>query len=158
VPRGYTTQDYDLPRMRAELLETHELLAGLGVRAPYTFAYPCGETRVGKEPTSYVGVVSELFVAARGIDARVADPARDSLDLVPACDGAKSAEELVAMVEAAEESGGWLVLLFHGVGGDHLSVSLEAHEALLDHLSRRRDRLWTERFGAVAAHVRAARG
>lgn len=158
VPRGYTTQDYDLPRMRAELLETHQLLAGLGVCAPYTFAYPCGETRVGKEPTSYVGLVSELFAAARGVEARVADPVRDSLDLVPACDGARSADELLALVEAAEQSGGWLVLLFHGVGGDHLSVSLEAHEALLDHLSRRRDRLWTERFGAVAAQVRAARG
>jgi peptidoglycan-N-acetylglucosamine deacetylase len=158
VPRGYTIQDYDLPRMRAELLETHELLAGLGVRAPYTFAYPCGETRVGKEPTSYIGVVSELFSAARGVEARVADPARDSLDLVPACDGAKSPEELVALVDAAEQSGGWLVLLFHGVGGDHLPVAREAHEALLEHLSQRRDRLWTERFGTVAAHVRAARG
>jgi peptidoglycan/xylan/chitin deacetylase (PgdA/CDA1 family) len=157
VPRGYTTQDYDLPRMRAELLETHQVLAGLGVKAPYTFAYPCGETRIGKQPTSYVGLVTELFTAARGVEARVADPLRDPLELVPACDGAKSPDELVALVDAAEASGGWLVLLFHGVGGDHLPVALEAHEALLEHLSRRRGQVWTERFGTVADHVRAAR-
>jgi peptidoglycan/xylan/chitin deacetylase (PgdA/CDA1 family) len=156
VPRGHTTQDYDLGRMRTELLETHSLLAGLGVQGPYTFAYPCGETRVGKEPVSYVGLVSELFVAARGVEARIADPARDPLTLVPAFDGAKSGDELARLLDAAEASGGWLVLLFHGVGGDHLPVSLEAHDALLAELERRRGRLWTERFGTVAAHVAAS--
>lgn len=67
VPRGYTVQDYDLPRMQAELDETLALLAGLGAPAPHTFAYPCGETSVGKVPQSYVGLVAERFLAARGL-------------------------------------------------------------------------------------------
>jgi peptidoglycan/xylan/chitin deacetylase (PgdA/CDA1 family) len=157
VPRGYTTQDYDLERMGTELDETLELLTSLGAPPPYTFAYPCGETRVGKTPESYVGLVADRFLAARGVEPRIADPWRDPLELVPALDGAKSAHELVALVDAAVAAGGWLVLLFHGVGGDHLPVDGAAHAALIEHLAQRRDSVWTERFGGVAAHVRQQR-
>jgi peptidoglycan-N-acetylglucosamine deacetylase len=157
VPRGYATQDYDLSRMAAELDETLELLTALGAPAPYTFAYPCGETRIGKGKESYVDLVSERFLAARGVEPKVADPMRDPLSLVPACDGAKSPEELIAWVERAAAEGGWLVLLFHGVGGDHLPVERAAHATLAEHLARNEGRIWTERFGTVAAHVQAAR-
>jgi peptidoglycan/xylan/chitin deacetylase (PgdA/CDA1 family) len=157
VPRGFTTQDYDLTRMGDELDETLELLTSLGAPPPYTFAYPCGETRVGKTPESYVGLVAERFLAARGVEARVADPWRDPLELVPAVDGAKSPDELVALVEGAIAKGGWLVLLFHGVGGDHLPVDAGAHTALIEHLAQQREHVWTESFGGVAAHVRQQR-
>lgn len=153
VPRGYTTQDYDLARMGKELDETLALLASLGAPQPYTFAYPCGETRVGRNAESYVPLVSSRFLAARGVEARIADPWRDPLELVPAIDGAKSPDELIAWVDHAVAESGWLVLLFHGVGGDHLPVDGAAHAALLAHLAARRDAVWTERFGTVAAHV-----
>jgi peptidoglycan/xylan/chitin deacetylase (PgdA/CDA1 family) len=157
VPVGYAVQDYTLPRMQAELEQTIELLQGLGVSSPPTFAYPCGETHVGTPPQSYVPLVRRLFLAARGVEPRVADPASCDLHNVPAHDGAKTAAELIALVDQAQAEGGWLVLLFHGVGADHLPVSAEAHAALLGHLAERRDSVWTERFGAVAAHVRAQR-
>jgi peptidoglycan/xylan/chitin deacetylase (PgdA/CDA1 family) len=156
VPRGYTTQDYDLARMAEELDQTLALLRSLGARPPYTFAYPCGETHVGKTPQSYVSLVRERFLAARGVEPRVADPLRDPLSLVPAHDGAKSPRELIELVERAVENGGWLVLLFHGVGGDHLPVEREAHTALAEYLARQAGRVWTEPFGGVAAHVRDA--
>jgi peptidoglycan/xylan/chitin deacetylase (PgdA/CDA1 family) len=157
VPRGYTVQDYDLPRMQAELHDTHALLAELGAKPPYTFAYPCGETQIGKEPVSYVPLVRRLFFAARGVTPKLCDPWQEPLELVPAHDGAKSAAELVALVEQAVQHNAWLVLIFHGVGGDHIAVAEEAHAHLLAHLSRRRSEVWTERFGVVAAHVAAER-
>ena len=157
VPRGYTTQDYDRQRMAAELDATIELLSDLGAHRPYTFAYPCGETVIGGGRESYVDLVAERFLAARGVESRIADPRRDALSLVPACDGARPAEELIAQVEGALATGGWLVLLFHGIGGDHLAVDRAAHATLLAYLERRGDEVWTERFGTVAAHVRDRR-
>jgi peptidoglycan/xylan/chitin deacetylase (PgdA/CDA1 family) len=157
VPRGYTSQDYDLERMRRELEQTGKLLQDLGAKGPYTFAYPCGETRIGNPAESYVPLVSELFLAARGVEPRIADPWSDALELVPAFDGSRALSELLELCEQAEATGGWLVLLFHGVGGDHLAVSLEVHAALLEHLARRRDSLWTESFRTVASHVSSQR-
>jgi peptidoglycan/xylan/chitin deacetylase (PgdA/CDA1 family) len=158
VPRGYTSQDYDLERMRTELEQTLVLLRALEAPAPYTFAYPCGETRVGAPAQSYVPLVTERFLAARGVQSRVADPWSDGLDQVPAVDGARSAAELIELVDRAEAEGGWLVLLFHGVGGDHLAVSLDAHAELLAHLTRRRSSIWTGTFRNVAQHVQEHRG
>jgi peptidoglycan/xylan/chitin deacetylase (PgdA/CDA1 family) len=157
VPRGFTTQDYDLPRMATELDQTLELLRSLGARPPFTFAYPCGETHVGTTPESYASLVAERFLAARGVEPRVADPERDPLTLIPAFDGAKTAEELLGLVDRAVAERGWLVVLFHGVGGDHLPVDRSAHAALARHLGSRRAEVWTERFGTVAAHVQAQR-
>jgi peptidoglycan/xylan/chitin deacetylase (PgdA/CDA1 family) len=157
VPRGYTTQDYDLPRMAGELDQTLDLLRELGAPAPYTFAYPCGETRIGKAPVSYEPLVDARFLAARGVEPRIADPSKDPLSLVPALDGAKPVAELLALVERAVAQGGWLVLLFHGVGGDHLPVERAAHDGLLEHLARRAGTVWTDTFGAVAAHVHEQR-
>ena len=76
---------------------------------------------------------------------------------MPAHDGAKTPDELFALLDTAVAQGGWLVLLFHGVGGDHLPVERETHDLLLTALGRRQDEIWTERFGTVAAHVVASR-
>jgi peptidoglycan/xylan/chitin deacetylase (PgdA/CDA1 family) len=157
VPRGYTSQDYTLARMSRELDETLALLRRLGAPEPFSFAYPCGETTVGAPAVSYRGLVATRFVAGRGVAPRLADPEREALDLVSAHDGARPADELIALVDAAEASGGWLVLIFHGVGGDHIPVDLSAHDALLDHLALRRDSVWAGGFGCVAEHVRAWR-
>lgn len=153
VPKGDALQDYDLERMKSELQENKLLLGGLGAQPPYSFAYPCGATTVGEEPKSYGGLVAKDFIAARGVQSQLAAPALVDLNLVPAVDGAKTQEQLLALVDRAEAEGAWLVLYFHGVGGDYLSVELGAHEALLQALESRSDRVWTAPFGKVAAYV-----
>jgi len=158
VPRGYTSQDYDLPRMQAELEQTLELLAGLGASRPYTFAYPCGETQIGPTGESYRPLVQQMFLAARGVEPRIANPELEPFDLIPAYDGARSGDELIALVDQAVQQRGWLVLLFHGVGGDHLAVERSDHQRLLEHLQKRRGEVWTDRFGAVASHLASQRG
>jgi hypothetical protein len=44
---------------------------------------------------------------------------------------------------------------FHGVGGDYLAVSKEAHEELLRYLAANRALYWTDSFVAIMRHVRA---
>ena len=43
---------------------------------------------------------------------------------------------------------------FHGIGGDHLSVSNEAHEELLSYLAAHRDVYWTATFLNQLKYVR----
>ena len=64
---GVVLESYDLERMRAELLQANdELEELLGVR-PVSFAYPCGQTYVGRgrDTRSYVPMVAELFQTGR---------------------------------------------------------------------------------------------
>lgn len=154
VPEGFATQDYDLPRMEAELEETRELLENLTAPSPYTFAYPCGETSVGEQrDQTYIPVIMDKFLAARSTVGALADPATVDLHNVPSFDGATTTDVLLDLVDRAEEAGGWLVLTFHGVGGDYLVVQLDAHAALLQALQSRSSDVWVAPFGTVAKHI-----
>ncbi|MBY0237507.1 MAG: hypothetical protein K2W93_21185, partial [Burkholderiaceae bacterium] len=44
-----------------------------------------------------------------------------------------------------------------GIGGDYLSVSKEAHQALLQHLAANPKLYWVDSFVKIAAHVRQRR-
>ena len=46
---------------------------------------------------------------------------------------------------------------FHGIGGDYLQISNEAHEALLAWLDAHRDEYWTATFGEIMRWVRDQR-
>jgi peptidoglycan/xylan/chitin deacetylase (PgdA/CDA1 family) len=154
---GYALEDYDLPRMEKELRESQARLAGLGLRpAGESFAYPCGQDWVGRDHESYRPLVNKIFQAARGVTNGVAEPWTVDLDLVPAISSA-SADGLRYWAEQAEQSGGWSVYLFHGVGGDYLSTKLEAHQALIDYLSSAQGLVWVAPFGEVAAWVKKHR-
>ena len=155
VKPGFALQDYDLPRMRAELNENLEELRDLGQKPPFSFAYPCGSTWLGTDHASYVPLIEQLFVAARGVNGEVSDPARDTLLDVPSPMGNISGRALTSWVERALSVGGWVVFTFHGVGGDYLPVQADAHEALLAYLEQHETSVWTERFGSVASYVKA---
>jgi hypothetical protein len=68
-----------------------------------------------------------------------------------------SGAELIALVQAAEARGTMVNLTFHGIGGDYLTVSNDAHAELLDYLAAHRDRVWTATFLDIAKHVRSVR-
>lgn len=125
-----------------------------------TFCYPCYQSDVGRGRSrqSYVPLVAERFSAARGWGERPNDPAVVDLWYLGswACEG-NTADELIAYAQAALEQQRWAVFCFHGVGGDHIAVSAEAFQALVDHLATRSHQLWTATLAQVAAHVAAHR-
>jgi hypothetical protein len=126
------------------------------VRGPYTFAYPCGSTWIGEARESYNPLVKPLFSASRGAGSGSIDPATETFENAPSISGDKSGDDLVSLVEEAAKSGRWLVLTFHGVGGDYLSVSAEAHEKLLAHLESH-GAIWTGTFVALSTYVQTHR-
>jgi hypothetical protein len=65
--------------------------------------------------------------------------------------------QLIALVQAAEARGTMINFTFHGIGGDYLVTSTQAHEALLAYLAAHRDRVWTAPFLDIAKHVATTR-
>jgi peptidoglycan/xylan/chitin deacetylase (PgdA/CDA1 family) len=158
VQKGRALQDYDAARMSSELDENIGLLKSLGsAKGPYTFAYPCGSTWIGASQESYIPLVQKRFVAARGGGSRAIDPATETFENAPGIPADKSGDELVGLVQEAEKQNHWLVLMFHGVGGDYLTTSADAHEKLLGYLEAHADTIWTGTFGAIATYVQTHR-
>ena len=88
---------------------------------------------------------------------RAADPTERPLDPmdVPArfFPSDATGADLIAAVHDAERKGGMVVFGFHGVGGDYLSVSAEAHAQLLAYLKAHSDTIWVAPFSTVVGYA-----
>ena len=131
-----------------------------------SFCYPCYQTFVGigAGKKSYVPVVAERFLAARGGGPGNAgeqgnNAARVDLSEVWGADVAGwSGDQLCAAVDEAVAAGRWLVLVFHGVGGEHgLNVEVPDFEQLVSHLARETESVWTDSFINVAEEIQSVR-
>ena len=129
------------------------LLLALDGQDGRTFAYNCAETTAGG--ASFVDAMRPLFRAARIGGDRIVEDVH-SLDrfLVPSWAVENvSGVQMIAFVEKAIEAGGLAVFMFHGIGGEHIPVSREAHQELLAWLASRQDQVWTAPFRDIMAHV-----
>ena len=157
-------ETYTVRQMVGELSTANTLLTAVDGRRERSYAYTCTDEVAGGR--SYVEELKPLFPSARAGQGLASDPDPDgrpqlatdirALDLyrVPSWPVVEtSAEEMIAFVERAAESGGLAVLMFHGVGGDYLSVSHEDHRKLVEYLDANRHRLWTDTFLNVTRHV-----
>lgn len=161
--REHALEDYTLQEMRTELDSANEFIKKtLGVR-PVSFAYPCGQTFVGRgrNTESYVPVVSALFESGRdwfneGANNPVyCDMARlNAMEL----DG-KSFEEIKQLIEAARNKGQWLILAGHEMdeGGSQTSL-LSTIEKICKYTSEPSNGVWIEPVHQVASYIKEKRG
>lgn len=142
-------QDLDtmtVARMQAEVVLGNAMLHAIDGSTAFTFTVPCGDRITGDG--DYVDGLHDHFLGIKvGAGAVVPDMRQLDRMAVPivAPQGSTGAE-LIALVEAAGRRGTMVNITFHGIGADHLSVSSEAHEALLAFLDAHRDRYWTATF------------
>ncbi len=157
VPKGGSLEDHDEARMAGQIEKALEAIRQLGAPAVPSFAYPCGQTFIGEDHRSYIPLVKRHHAFARGVEGAIADPTTVDLMEVPAHDGAMGADACLALVREALARGHWLVFLFHGIGAEHLPISVEEHAALLDGLKALGRDLWVGTFGDVGDYLRQNR-
>lgn len=142
-------QDLDttsVAQMRAQLEVANTMLQAIDGSTEFTFTAPCGD-RMARDG-DYIGEVAGLFVGVKLVGGTVVpdmwtlDPAAVPVTVPVDARGA----DLIALVEEAGRLGTMVNFTFHGIGGDHLSVSREAHDELLAFLAAHRDRYWTDTF------------
>ena len=146
--------NYTVQRMISEIRTMNALLRAIDGKTKRTFAYPCGDMKI--RDTSYIELMKDSFVAARGVTPVILPLQEVNLYNVPcyAING-QSGAELIELVKQAEAKGGLLVFLFHGVGGGHsLNVSLQAHSELLHYLKQHEKNIWTAPMLQVAEYIK----
>ncbi len=151
-------RNYTVDRLVDELTVANRLISAIDGKSRRTFAYTCGNREVGRG-IDFVSVLPDLFPAARtvtnGTFTRAQLAAQPHLIPSFAVNGHGGAE-LIAYAESIIAAGGYGTITFHGVGGDWLSVSKEAHEDLLAYLSANRDKIWVDTVLAVSDYARDA--
>lgn len=145
---------YSLRRMTDEIRMTNTFLTALDGKSVRSFAYPCGDQHVGAG-VSYVDAIKTDFVAARGVTGKVMQLKDIDLFNVHAyVVNGQRGDELIAIVKQAMEQKGFVVFLFHGVGGEHdMNVSLGAHAQLVHFLKENEKDIWVAPFVEICQLV-----
>ncbi|SFG76795.1 Polysaccharide deacetylase [Duganella sp. CF458] len=116
------------------------LLQAIDGKRERTFNAPCFEQQAAGQ--SYWPAIRDEFVALR------------TAGIAPV---GLTGAQLIALVKEQGAQGGVVNLVFHGVGGDYLAVSDEAHDELLCFLAAHRDQYWTDTYLNIVRHQRGAK-
>ena len=159
--RGWVARHRDLDttsaeQMRDQVQVANTMLTAIDGKRERTYTAPCGDVLAGGR--DYLPLLQGDFVAIKAGHGRPAVPASmrevDPYMVGSAGPVGASGQELIALVKQAGARGTMVAFTFHGIGGDHLSVSNEAHEELLRFLAAHRKQYWTDTFLSIMQHVR----
>ena len=147
-----TSETYDVDTMLTEIRTMNTMLTAIDGKPQHSYATPCGQHLAGG-----VDYLPALRASGWVRYTRAADPTERLLDPmnVPArfFPSDATGADLIAAVHDAERKGGMVVFGFHGVGGDYLSVSAEAHAQLLAYLKAHSDTIWVAPFSTVVGYA-----
>jgi len=152
VKPDYNLANYTIQRIRDEIQMNNVFLQALDGKTKRTFAYPCGDMKIGDS----LYLDKKEFVAARGVASAMKKINEIDLYNVDAYGiNGETGDQLIALVKKAIETNSLLVFLFHGVGGEHsLNVSLEAHRQLLRFLKQHEKEIWIAPFIEVTEFIK----
>lgn len=160
--RKNATETYTEKKILDEIGLMNGILNVIDGKKPRTLAYPCSQTVVGgadyKDALRRSGLVKYARTGGNPYTSLITDfAALDPLN-VPSNGptGEPDGAELIAYVKRVREAGGMGVLQFHGVGGDYLKVSAEAHQQLVDYLRSQPD-IWVGTFQDVLDYATTKR-
>ncbi|WP_323815014.1 polysaccharide deacetylase family protein [Cellvibrio sp. NN19] len=157
--RDWVTDDRDLDKvsviqMQDQVKVANSFLHAIDGKTERTYTPPCIDLKAGG--ANYVdGLKSEFVAMKTGFgavtpDMKTLDPYAVPVDFPAGVTG----EQLIAHVKEAAAKGTMANFTFHGVGGDHIVVSKEAHEQLVKYLADNKDIYWTDTFVNIMKYVK----
>lgn len=160
--RDKALEDYTLNSMKIELDSASNLIKKLLGIYPLSYAYPCGQTFVGKgvNTRSYIPVVASMFESGRlWLSEGPNDPSFcDMAQLTGMELDGKSFEQIKSLIESAKTIGQWLVLAGHEMneGGDQTSL-LPTIEAICQYASDPANGVWIDNVHNIASYIKEKR-
>ncbi len=154
VKPEYDLNKYTIQRITDEIEISNVLLEAIDGKKNRTFAYTCGDMKVGD--TSFVDIVKKYFIAARGVGGIIQKINEiDLFNIGCYMVNGESGEDLIELVKKAMNENALLVFLFHGVGGEHsINVSSEAHRKLLSYLKQNEKDIWVAPMTDIGEYLK----
>ncbi len=160
--RSKAIEEYSLEKMRDELMQSNQRIKELLGVTPVSFAYPCGQTFVGRgvDTRSYVPVVASLFASGRTwLNEAPNDPAyADFAQLTGIESDGKDFAQILSVLEEARKNNLWVVLAGHEMNKEGAQTTrLEMLEKLMQYANDPKNEIWIAPVGTVAKYVQAKR-
>ena len=156
--RQKALEDYTLEKMESELKQANDSIKYLLGVTPRSFAFPCGQTFVGRgvHTKSYVPVVARLFSSGRGwLDEGPNDPLFcDFAQLTGMEMDGKEFRDIMVLINNAKANGSWLVLAGHEMGEPGAQTTrLAMLKELLTYAQTPGNGIWIAPVATVADYI-----
>lgn len=160
--RENALENYTMDQMRKQLDSANTLIMNLLGVKPVSFAYPCGQTFVGRGVNieSYVPIIASDFKSGRGwLDEGPNDPAFCDLAQLTGMEmDNKSFAEIKKLIESARAKGSWLILAGHEMNNEGSQTSfLETIEALCRYVNDPSNGIWMGTVNEITDYISAKR-
>ena len=157
--RSRALEDYTLERMMNELDSASRFVTEkLGLH-PVSFAYPCGQTFIGRgiNVQSYVPLIAFLFESGRGwLNEAPNDPAFCDLSQLNGTElDGKSIDQVLKLIESAKTNGYWLILAGHEMDEEGFQTSqLKTIESICKYATDPANGIWIDNVHNIASYIK----
>lgn len=139
VTVDHNLDNYTVTRVVEEVAIANSFLHAIDGQNERTFTPPCNDFMV--ENKNYLNAIKSMFLGFK-LWPEVTKPNYDKLLIADNID----AKQMIAFLEQAKHKEKLVHILFHGIGGDHMSVSAAEHKKLLQYLDNNRDVYWVDSY------------
>ena len=151
---------YDLERMATDIDDASRWITDHFGNPPCSFAYPCGQTFVGRGSSnrSYIPLVAERFLSGRCFNhptpvypwqVDLAQTWSHDVDRL-------SPKAVIGVLEDGLNKGLWVVLTSHDIAPDHSQgIAPDSLRAIGHWVRDKGSAVWADTVGSVAAHIDA---
>jgi peptidoglycan/xylan/chitin deacetylase (PgdA/CDA1 family) len=158
----YDLKTYSRRRIVDEMLLAERVLRLVDGRERRSFAATCGNTTVGPDGAeeSFLDDLRRFATVVRSGEAGVLPLRRPDLVVGSVTADGSTAARIIAAIEPVLATGGWVVVLAHGVGaGTHgLFVDADVHARVIAWIAERSPTVWSGTVSEVAACLQALPG
>ncbi|MCK5466892.1 MAG: polysaccharide deacetylase family protein, partial [Cyclobacteriaceae bacterium] len=161
--REKAIENYSLMDMGDELDSANRIIEHILGTSPVSFAYPCGQTYIGRglQTQSYVPLVAARFKTGRTwLDEGPNDPAFCDLSQLTGMElDGKSFQQIKVLIDDAREKGSWLILAGHEMndGGRQTSI-LSTIDSICQYAMDPANEIWIDHVKNIGDYVREKRG
>lgn len=155
VEPGRDLDKLTVAQMKDQVVLANTVLYAIDGKRERTFTAPCIDKNAGGQ--NYIDAIKSEFVAIK-LESGGVTPDMNKLDpyaVGVAFPNNVTGQQLIDIVKEAAAKGTMANFTFHGVGGDHLSVTAEAHEELVKYLATNKDIYWVDTFVNEMKYVKA---
>jgi peptidoglycan/xylan/chitin deacetylase (PgdA/CDA1 family) len=155
VDAGQDLDKLTVAQMKDQVLLANTFLYAIDGKRERTYTAPCIDKNAGGQ--NYIDSIKSEFVAIK-LEGGGVTPDMNKLDpysVGVAFPAGFTGQQLIDIVKEAAAKGTMANFTFHGVGGDHLVTSTEAHEELVKYLAAHKDIYWVDTFINEMKYVKA---
>jgi peptidoglycan/xylan/chitin deacetylase (PgdA/CDA1 family) len=142
-----------MTQMKQEIIEANDLLNAIDGQTIRTFTLPCTDAIV--EGRNLLPEIARYFVGIKSHIGAIPTSMKkfDVMNAPVYAPAGVSGKNLIDQVKLAAKNNSIVNFTFHGIGAEHLAISKQAHQQLLDYLAKNKASYWVDTYRNISLYI-----